>query len=783
MEETGAEHPRLSDIYLIDDTTGHGALATDEAVVVDKLEQRCAACLRLEDMLDLVYEECRGLVPYDRIGYARVDVAEDRVVSQWVRSDRPVQLGVAFSGPLQGSTLHEIWARRRCRVIYDLHEYLACKPGSESTRRLVAEGMRSSLTCPLIIGEEVAGFVFFTSVQPRAYTIEHAELFRRIASALSRVLERGRMYSDLAERRSKIADLESSLRQLQRELAQCSSTTQIARVAVNTWVRAMDAAFARLWVIGRGDRCSSCPHRPHCQAFQEQPLPQRRCLHLVASAGTYTSTDGSHARIPLGAYKVGWIASQQSSLFSNDVQRDPRIRDHQWAREQGLVSFAGFPLQENGDVYGVAAMFGHRVLEPDDVHLLEVWHNWLSATVHGAMVADDLRVHRKRLRLAEAQYHSVMENAIDAILSTDEYGVIVACNPAAEQLFGYPAEELLGESADCLVSERFRARYRDAIAAYAADPRPNGTRLEWEGLRRNGTNFPAEIALSACLVEQGRLFTAIVRDLSQQRENERLRLQAVLHAESELAINRLSSVVLDSLLGAPPQVDGYRLETTIIPAERVAGDFYDLSVDRQRRLRVLLADVSGHGLATVPMVASIRTLVRLAADHNYGPQATVHQINDFLLQHLDTGQFVTLLYVVIDLDSGRFRMVNAGHPAPLLLEHSGGERVVAFSEQQGLPVGFPVGLDAEAEYQEGQGEMPSGSKLCLFTDGTTDVISAGTGFELFGLERFKLLLRDAATLDVGAIRQTIVRRLQEFAKPNAFHDDVTLVLIERCATR
>ena len=132
-------------------------------------------------------------------------------------------------------------------------------------------------------------------------------------------------------------------------------------------VRLFDADFCRIWLIRPGDLCErGCIHAgvrdgPHVCRRRD------RCLHLLASAGRYTRIDGpGHRRVPFGCYKIGRIASGEETKFvSNDVQHDPRVHDHAWARELGLVSFAGYQLRTPGEeTLGVLALFAkHPIAE------------------------------------------------------------------------------------------------------------------------------------------------------------------------------------------------------------------------------------------------------------------------------------------------------------------------------------------------------------------------------------------------------------------------------------
>ncbi len=105
-------------------------------------------------------------------------------------------------------------------------------------------------------------------------------------------------------------------------------------------IRRLDATFARIWTLDE----------------------EENVLELQASAGIYTHLDGAHSRVRVGEFKIGLIAQERLPYLTNDVVGDPRIHDKEWARREGMVAFAGYPLIVEDRLVGVVAMFAREQL-------------------------------------------------------------------------------------------------------------------------------------------------------------------------------------------------------------------------------------------------------------------------------------------------------------------------------------------------------------------------------------------------------------------------------------
>ncbi len=173
---------------------------SDKLKTLLSITEKINAGLGLDDVLTNVYDSFKTLLPYDRIGLALVDKDQDIVTARWAKSANPtMKIVPGYSAPIKGSSLEPIIASGNPRIINNLLEYLDNKPQSESTRLITDEGMRSSLTCPLLAQGKPLGFLFFSSLSTNSYKNVHAEIYQEIAGQLAIAIEKGKLYQHLVE--------------------------------------------------------------------------------------------------------------------------------------------------------------------------------------------------------------------------------------------------------------------------------------------------------------------------------------------------------------------------------------------------------------------------------------------------------------------------------------------------------------------------------------------------------------------------------------------------------
>ncbi len=194
------------------------------------------------------------------------------------------------------------------------------------------------------------------------------------------------------------------LNRLQQDLLGPGDLTQKLKKITDAAVRLFDADFCRIWVSKRGDLCESgCIHAE----VREAPPGCRcrdRCLHLLASSGRYTHTDGvEHRRVPFGCHKIGRVASAEDGKFlTNAVTTELLIHDHEWAQKLGLVSCVGYQLRPPGEeTLGVMALFSKHVITPEIDALLESLAHTAAQVIQNAKAEEEQQHLQSRLLQAQ----------------------------------------------------------------------------------------------------------------------------------------------------------------------------------------------------------------------------------------------------------------------------------------------------------------------------------------------------------------------------------------------
>lgn len=197
-------------------------------------------------------------------------------------------------------------------------------------------GIHGAMAFPITQRNEVIGVMGFFTRYIRQPDDDIFNLMADIGIRIGSFIDKRCVEDSLLER-SYLATLQADVGFA---LVQGGALQDKLQRCCEAFVKHLDAALARIWTFNDAERV----------------------LELQGSAGMYTHINGRHSRIPLGDYKIGWIAQERKPHVTNKVVGDTLIHDQEWAKREGIVSFAGYPLLVENRLAGVTAVFAKKEL-------------------------------------------------------------------------------------------------------------------------------------------------------------------------------------------------------------------------------------------------------------------------------------------------------------------------------------------------------------------------------------------------------------------------------------
>lgn len=192
----------------VPETTSNRLHDAAVGMVLEDLRHLWSSGKSLYEVLDVIYEALRPIIPFDRMAVAFHNEETGLVTQRWMRSEKPARhLTTGYWAELRGSSLEPILRTGRPRIINNLEHYLAAHPDSRNTRTILQDGILSSLTCPLRAAGKVIGFIFFSSSQPDTYHDSHITTFEKVAATLNLAVEKVKYIDDLEQTKRNYAQI------------------------------------------------------------------------------------------------------------------------------------------------------------------------------------------------------------------------------------------------------------------------------------------------------------------------------------------------------------------------------------------------------------------------------------------------------------------------------------------------------------------------------------------------------------------------------------------------
>ena len=345
-----------------------------------------------------------------------------------------------------------------------------------------------SIVCmPINFQNEFIGIIYLeNNLKTNAFSPFKLEIIKILVSQVAIAIKNARLFASEQEKsriikfRSEIDSTLSKSNDLQEMLQQCTKII----------VSYLDVEFARIWTYNQ----------------------QENILNLQSSAGIYTHIDGAHSRIPVGEFKIGLIAQERKPHITNSVQTDIRVSNKQWAIDEGMVAFAGYPLIADLELMGVVAMFAKQPLNQNTLDLLSVIAGEIAVAIKRKTI-------EKALQQKEEQYRSIFETVNDGLSIFDlETGKPIAINPTWCQMYGYSSEEFLNLSPSDYIHQDYLHLFDNFITSVKA-----GKEFYCQAvcIHRIGQLFEVEVKATSYIHNGKSHALSIARNISKRKQAEK----------------------------------------------------------------------------------------------------------------------------------------------------------------------------------------------------------------------------------------------------------------------
>ncbi|MCM1283422.1 MAG: PP2C family protein-serine/threonine phosphatase [Muribaculaceae bacterium] len=268
---------------------------------------------------------------------------------------------------------------------------------------------------------------------------------------------------------------------------------------------------------------------------------------------------------------------------------------------------------------------------------------------------------------------------------------------------------------------------------------------------------------SVCTTVAGRTRKLLERQIKDSEERQRIstELDVATHIQADM---------LPRIFPAFPERQEFDIYATMNPAKEVGGDFYDFFMVDERHLAIVVADVSGKGVPAALFMVIGKTLIKDHTKPGVDLGEVFTEVNELLCQSNNEGLFITAFEGVLDLVTGEFRFVNAGHEMPFLA------RKGDVYEPYKLRAGFVLAGMEGMKYKSGQIQLAPGDKIFQYTDGVTEATNAA--HELYGMQRLTDILVKNSGQTPSALLPAVKADIDRFVGDAPQFDDITMLCVE-----
>ncbi|MCX6168762.1 MAG: SpoIIE family protein phosphatase [Ignavibacteriales bacterium] len=283
------------------------------------------------------------------------------------------------------------------------------------------------------------------------------------------------------------------------------------------------------------------------------------------------------------------------------------------------------------------------------------------------------------------------------------------------------------------------------------------------GLKQSGSRFSGkdiELLISAAnqvavSIENARLYESETEKQKMERDLENAR--------------KIQETLLPKVF---PKIEGLDFSGKMIPAMHVGGDYFDLIKISEKKLFVVVGDVSGKGLSASFYMSKLQTMIRLYCTDGKSPRDVLIDVNKNIYENIERGWFITVSLALFDLDTKRVTFCRAGHPGMIRIRNGECDTFAS----GGMGVGLDKGELFNSSLEEESLQLQREDLFFIYSDGVTELMNSANQF--YGEARLEKLLVENFNHNCSQIEKILLNDLNEFRGKVPQYDDITVLSIK-----
>ncbi len=355
-------------------------------------------------------------------------------------------------------------------------------------------GHHSVLGIPITLEGRVIGVLYFASYKERQFNKQEIELLTSIGNQIAIAIAKAKLYRELTKKNR----YETIISTVTQSVHKSINLQDVLENAVEAMSRNIDGIDSVSIFLVEGQEVVLQAYRGFPEWFVKRLT-----------------------RIPYPKGATWKAVMEGKPIYCTDVDRDTVIGPA--GRKLGIKSYICMPIHFRDKTVGVINInsFQKNAFNEEDLGLLEIVTQQIEVAINNAQQAEAVRESRE-------MFEKLYESAPDAIVVVNSEGCITRVNRQTEKMFGYGRNELIGQSVETLLPERFRQRHIGHRITYFSEPRQRamGAGLELYGKHKDGIEFPVDVMLSPMETVESTLVLSVIRDTTERKRMEEMLLKS-----------------------------------------------------------------------------------------------------------------------------------------------------------------------------------------------------------------------------------------------------------------